>query len=145
MRLKVKKLVNDAKLPERANNRDAGLDVFSNVTTIIPIGATSKIDTGIALEIEPAKDDYNTYSIFVKERSSLGSKGLAKRAGVLDMDYRGHIIICLTNHTGKPYQIIKGDKIAQLVIQKVETPIVVEVDELSDTIRGDKGFGSTGK
>lgn len=144
MKLKVKKLHPEAKLPERAYNTDAGLDCFSNVSLVIPVGATAKVDTGIALELELDKDDFHNYAILVHERSSLGSKGLARRAGVLDIAYRGPVVICLTNHSDKPYQILRGDKIAQLLIQRVETPSIEEVSSLSNTLRGENGFGSTG-
>lgn len=145
MKLKIKKLHPEARLPERANNTDAGLDCFSNVALTIPVGATVKIDTGIALELEPYKDDVNNYAIFVYERSSMGAKGLARRAGLIDSSYRGPIVICMTNHSDKPYQVLRGDKIAQLVIQRVETPTIEEVESLSNTARGVGGFGSTGQ
>ena len=145
MNLKVKKISQTAKLPERAYNSDAGLDIFADIACTIPVKATAKIDTGLSLELELDKDDFHTYAIFVHERSSLGSKGLARRAGLIDMAYRGPVVICLTNHSDKPYQVLKGDKIAQLVIQRVETPTVLEVSELNNTLRGENGFGSTGK
>lgn len=145
MKLKVKKLHPEARLPERAHNTDAGLDCFSNVALTIPVGQTAKIDTGISLELVPDNDDFHVYAIFVHERSSMGAKGLARRAGLIDSAYRGPLVVCLTNHSDKPYQIIRGDKIAQLVVQRVETPTVEEVEELSPTLRANQGFGSTGR
>lgn len=145
MILNIKKIHPDAKIPERSNNTDAGLDCFSVVALVIPVGQTVKVDTGISLELVPNSDDFNNYAIFVMERSSLGSKGIARRAGVVDFGYRGPLVICLTNHSDKPYQILKGDKIAQLVVQRVEMPRIEEVEQLSTTSRNSNGFGSTGR
>ena len=98
-----------------------------------------KIDTGIAVKIPSG------YVGLIRDKSSIGSKGIIVCGGVVDSDYTGNIIVCLANVTNIPYTFNKGDKIAQLLIVPCYTPTLVEVDELSQTERGDKGFGSTGK
>jgi dUTP pyrophosphatase len=98
-----------------------------------------KIDTHIAIEIPKG------YVGLIRDKSSIGGKGIVVCGGVLDEKYRGNIIICLANTTNMPYNFRKGDKIAQLLIVPYVTPQLIEVDELEQTERGDKGFGSTGR
>lgn len=108
---------------------------------ILP-GETVLIPTGIAAAI-PAG-----YAGFVFARSGLSVKmGLApaNKVGVIDADYRGEILVALYNQSGQVRLVRDGDRIAQLVIEKVETPDFEEVDELPSTERGAGGFGSTGK
>lgn len=100
------------------------------------------IHTGIAVEIPSG------YVGLLYARSGLACKrGLApaNKVGVIDSDYRGEIIVCLHNHSDEYHFIYDGDRIAQLVISTVETPEFNVVDNLSDTVRSDGGFGSTGK
>ena len=107
-------------------------------------GETVKVHTGISVEVEGAKD----VCLFIYARSSLATKfGLAPAncVGVVDWDYRGEIIVALHNYSDKDYEIKAGDRVAQLVITNVLTPETQEVEELSDTERGEGGFGSTGK
>lgn len=112
---------------------------------MLKAGETTKVDTGIAVQIERDADDYHLYALFIHERSSVGSKGIGRRAGVIDFSYTGPLVVCLTNHTDRDYEVLRGDKIAQLVIQRVETPFVEEVEELTTTDRGSNGFGSSGR
>ena len=144
MRLKVKRLHENAKLPTRAHNSDCGYDLYSIVDLHIKPHETVKIRTGIAVQIEKDKDDYSTYMIKIEERSSLGSIGFGKRAGIVDEGYTNELIVCMTNHNEHSTSIGCGQKIAQFLIHKIYTPHIEEVEELSDTDRGLKGFGSSG-
>lgn len=139
MKLKVKRLHIDAKLPTRAHHDDAGLDIYCYETITIPPYQTVKVPTGIAYEVPDG------YCVFAWDKGSLGSKGLKTLGGVLDSGYQGEMFVPMHNLNDSPYVFEKGDKIAQIVIQKVELWEVEESEELSETIRGKGGFGSTGK
>lgn len=146
MILKVKKLRTEAALPARQTQFSAGYDLFACTGEPITVraGETVKIPTGIALELEGTREAV----MLIYARSSLATKfGIAPAncVGVIDWDYRGEIIVALHNSSDKHYTISHGDRIAQLVITPVFTPQAVEAEELSDTDRGEGGFGSTGK
>lgn len=143
MRIKVIKTDKEAKIPERAHDTDAGFDLFSLESKIIKPHYTEKFRTGIRVQLDETGD--NLYCIRFCERSSLGSKGIGVRAGVIDFSYTGELIVCLTNHNDHEYEILKGDKIVQFIVQKVETPYVLEVDSFEETDRGSGAFGSTGR
>jgi dUTP pyrophosphatase len=140
--LEVKRLNKDTILPTRAHPFDAGLDIYSNEDVFIPLGTTVKVSTGIAVNIPPG------YYGRINDRSSMAIKGLRTGAGVVDTGYQGELSIILhnLNHIGDDdgYLITKGDRIAQLVIQKIELPIVKEVDSFEESERGSNGYGSTG-
>lgn len=143
MQLKIKKLDPNAKLPIRGSEHAAGWDLYAlNAEKIYP-GKTKKIETGLAIEIPEG------YFGAIYARSGLATKkGLrpANCVGVIDSDYRGPIIVALRNdHMNNVESFEEGERIAQLVIQKYEDLDIVEVDELSDTSRGEGGFGSTGE
>jgi dUTP pyrophosphatase len=139
MKLKIKKLHPNAIVPTRDHHDDAGLDVSCYEETVIPPHTTVKVGTGIAYEIPDG------YCLFAWDKSSLGAKGIKTLGGVCDSGYRGELFIALHNLNNEPYIFEGGHKIAQMVIQKVELWEVEEVTELSDSARGDGGFGSTGK
>lgn len=139
MKLKVKKLHPDAKLPTRAHHDDAGLDIYCYEETIIPTHTTIKVPTGIAYEVPDG------YCVFAWDKGSVGSKGIKTLGGVLDSGYRGELFIPMHNLNSEPYIFEAGNKIAQMVIQKVELWEVEESEELSETKRGMGSFGSTGK
>lgn len=142
--IKVKKLREGAQLPTYGTAFSAGADLYAclnEAVTILP-GETKKIPTGIAMEL-PAGTAGLIYA-----RSSLGTKrGLApaNKVGVIDSDYRGEFLIFLHNHSAEPQTIANGERVAQLLVTPVFTPGFVEAEELSDTLRGAGGFGSTGK
>lgn len=139
MILKTKKIDAAASLPTRATAGDAGLDLCSVEDVVIQPGDRLVVRTGIAMEIPSG------YAGLVWDKSGLAAKkGLKTMGGVIDAGYRGEIQVVLANLGSEPHPIAVGDKIAQLLIQKVELPDIVEVAELSDTERGDGGFGSTG-
>jgi dUTP pyrophosphatase len=142
--MRVKRLHPNAKLPTRAYNEALGYDLYALEDVTIPavdenggIGM-AKVRTGIAIELPPM------WGAFIKDRSSIATKRrLVCVAGVIDPDYRGEIIVCLENHSGKVQQIKAGEKIAQLVPIPILGMPVVESDELTKTNRGDGGFGSS--
>lgn len=140
MVLKVKKLDAQAKLPTRATLGDAGLDLYSTQEVVIRSGERLMVGTGIAMEIPIG------YAGLVWDKSGLAAKkGLKVMGGVIDAGYRGEVRVVLTNLGDATHTIAVGDKIAQLLIQKVGFPEVTEVSELSDSERGEGGFGSTGR
>lgn len=143
-RLKVKKLSPNARIPTRATEHSAGYDLYSCIEAplLVPARGRVSVPTGIALEIEDG------FAGFVFGRSGLGIRyGLvpSNAVGVVDSDYRGEIVVGLSNHSDYDYFIQPYERIAQLIIQPALSPEIVECGELSDTVRGSGGFGSTGK
>jgi len=136
--IKVKRLSDDAKLPKRAYD-SIGYDLYSIEDVELLKHDVKKVRTGIAIEIPEG------YVGIIKERSSVGSKGVAIRAGVIDPDYRGEVIVVLHNIDNVYHKIKKGDKVAQLLIVPVLIDDVIEVEELTPTERGANGFGSSDK
>lgn len=139
MFLKIKKMTENAITPTRNHKTDAGLDMYANTDVIIPSHMCSVVSTGIAAEIPEG------FAGLIWGRSGLSKCGIHKYAGVVDSSYRGEIKVVLYNSTHSDYIINRGDRIAQLLIQKVEIPIVVDVEALNETERGADGFGSSGK
>ena len=140
LKLEVKKLISDAKLPTRAHPNDAGLDLYSSEGCVLSPGERRSVKTSIALSIPDG------FAGLIWDKSSVGARdGIKVLGGVIDAAYRGEILVGLVNLSSKDYAIEKGAKIAQLLVQKVELPEVCEVSELDDTMRGTGGFGSTGK
>jgi dUTP pyrophosphatase len=127
-----------AKLPERAHHSDAGADLFAYENLEIYPNEQKLVDTGIAIKIPQG------FAGFVYNRSSQGKKGITipHSVGVIDSGYRDTIKVLLKNIGDDPYKITAGDRIAQLVIQKVE--LVGFKDIWNDSTRGTGGFGSTG-
>lgn len=144
MKIKIKKLNENAVIPTQGSEYAAGVDLYATpptMSTNIPAGQTAKINTGICVEIP------NGYFGAIFARSGLATKrGLrpANCVGVIDSDYRGEVIVALHNDTDKCESIHVGDRIAQLVILPYLPVEFEEVDELSNTDRGEGGFGSTG-
>jgi len=137
--IKVKKIKEISKTPQKNHSSDAGWDLFSVENIIIPKQSRAIISTGISTEIPEG------YCALIWDRSSMGSKGFHRFAGVIDCSYRGEWKVILCNFSQTNHEIKSGDKIAQAIIQKVEDVLFIEVDELSDTERGKKGFGSSGR
>lgn len=137
--LKVKKLDPRAKLPRYALPGDAGLDFFCYEEVVIPPNERHIFHTGIAVEIPQG------HVGLVWDRSGNSNKrGLKVLGGVFDSGYRGEVFICLLNTTQTPITLTAESAIAQMLIQKVEEITVVEADELSESHRGERRFGSTG-
>ena len=142
--IRVKRLDPKAKLPTYGSAAAAGADLYACLSEPVTIGPGESgwIGTGIAMEV-PAGCAGLIYA-----RSGLACKrGLApaNKVGVVDSDYRGEVVVVLHNHSAVPQTVEHGERIAQMVIAPVFTPPYVEVEELTDSERGDGGFGSTGK
>ena len=141
--VKVKKLYENAKLPVYGTEFSAGADLCACLDAPVTLqpGETRLISIGIAVEI-PAG-----YAGLVYARSGLASKrGLApaNKVGVVDSDYRGEFFVPLHNHGAVPQTIEPGNRIAQMILTPYLTANFIEADTLSDTVRGEGGFGSTG-
>lgn len=141
--IRVKKLHANAKLPAYGTAEAAGADLYACLEedVVIAPGQSAWISTGIALEVPRG------CAGLVYARSGLACKrGLApaNKVGVIDSDYRGPVTVVLHNHGQEPQTISNGERIAQLVITPVLTPPYEQTQELSDTSRGQGGFGSTG-
>ena len=129
----------DAYIPTRAHDTDAGLDLRSPETVYLPAHSSRTIDTGVHVELPRG-----TAGLLVS-RSGLNVKNGITSTGLIDEGYTGSIAVKLYNHSTVPYKVIRGDKISQLVIIPVLYEDIEIVGELSETERGVRGFGSTGK
>lgn len=141
MTLNIQRLHPDAILPTRAHENDAGLDLYAAVQVGIPVLGRNLVGTGIAVAIPPGHVGYIT------PRSGLAhSHGITvlNSPGTIDAGYTGEIKVNLINHGQAPYLVQPGERIAQLVIHKVELPWVQEVNDLPTSERSTNGFGSTG-
>ena len=142
--IRVKILRNGAKLPTYGSPEAAGADLYACLESAVTIrpGETAFIPTGIAMEVP------KNCAGLVYARSGLACKQClapANKVGVVDSDYRGEITVVLHNHGSVAQTVENGQRIAQMVITPVLTPPYEEAQELSDTNRGQGGFGSTGK
>ncbi len=141
MKLKIKKLNQEALIPSYQTKEAAGFDLHSVDEVVIKKGERKLISTGLAFEIEKG------YEIQIRPRSGLAFKhgvSVLNSPGTIDSDYRGEIKVLLINLGNEDFEIKKGDRIAQAVIAPVVQAKILEVDELSSTERGSGGFGSTG-
>ncbi len=137
--IRVQKRDPGAIIPERAHPTDAGADLFSIETVVLVPGERRAIKTGIALAIPDG------YVGLVWDKSGRAVKeGLTTLAGVIDSAYRGELQVVLLNVSDDSVTVQAGEKIAQLLIQKIETPTITVVESLEETHRGEGGFGSTG-
>jgi dUTP pyrophosphatase len=154
LELQVELLDEHAKVPTKAYDKDAGLDIYALHKEVVrgPMieygyddddrfrgGEVSIIRTGIAVKIPDG------YFGLIGNRSSMGKRGLIVMGAIIDSSYTGELMIMLTNNTDEPHRIEAGDKIAQLLILPVPQVTVKVVDELPNTARGQSGFGSSGR
>jgi dUTP pyrophosphatase len=139
MKLRIKRINSEAKLPLYQHSGDAGLDLFSAVGAVIAAGEVKAIPTGIKMSIPEG------YVGLIWDKSGLSLRGAHRLAGVVDAGYRGEVRVVMANLSREPFAIQKGMKIAQMLIQPVVTVEIVEAEELDDTSRGEGGFGSTGR
>lgn len=133
------KLDADAIMPTRAHETDAGLDLKSREDKIVPAHGSAVFDTGVHVELPPFTAG------FIKSKSGLNVKHDLTSDGVVDEGYIGSICVKLYNHGDTDYQVKRGDKISQLVVVDIHIPRLQPVDELDETERGERGFGSTGR
>ena len=138
--LKVKRLTDTAKLPTRATKGSAGYDLYADEDAVVPPNHGSVlISTGIAVEIDPGKCGQ------VWPRSGMDTKKHVTRgAGLIDSDYRGEIKVLLINRSSQNFSVLRGHRVAQLVLTVAFDDDVVEVDCLDETDRNAGGFGSSG-
>jgi dUTP pyrophosphatase len=128
-------------LPAYATGGAAGMDVVSAEDVTLAPGARHAVATGLAMAIPPG------FEIQVRPRSGLALKhgiSVPNAPGTIDSDYRGELKVILINHGAKPFEILRGDRVAQLVLAPVTRASWLTVEELEATERGEGGFGSTG-
>lgn len=141
MKIPVFRLDTELPLPSHSHPGDAGVDLRSVITTTLAPGERVLVPTGVAFEI-PAK-----HCALVMPRSGLALKhgiSIVNSPGLIDSGYRGEIKVTLINHGTEPFDVVRGERIAQLVVVPYVTQEIVAVENLTDTSRGDGGYGSTG-
>lgn len=140
--LRLRRLDPDLPLPRRAHPDDAGIDLFSAIDLRLAPGRRQVVGTGVAVALPPGMVG------LIHPRSGLAARtglSIVNTPGTIDAGYRGELRVCLINHDpDETITISRGDRIAQLLIQRVELLEVLEVDELDDTARGAGGYGSSG-
>lgn len=131
----------DAIIPTSAHDTDSGYDVYSVEQKVIPAKGSAVVEVGLQFAYIP-----EGYWVKVEGRSGLSFKhSILPHPGIIDCDYRGPAGILLYNHSNRDYTVSKGDKIAQFVVYKLHKLGMEETDEIHSTVRGAKGFGSSGK
>jgi len=141
--LKVKLLIPEAKLPVYSSTWAAGMDVHASTSLTIPPKTTALVKTGIA--VSWTGPDASNYYLRVAPRSGLAFKsGIFVNAGVIDWDYRGEIGVVLYNSSDVEFDVKTGDRVAQMILEKINRVSVVPTETLDSTDRGSGGFGSTG-
>jgi dUTP pyrophosphatase len=137
--IEFKKLTADAILPTRETSHAAALDLYANEQVVISSKKFTAVKTGVAVAVPSGH--YGR----IAPRSGLAVKfGIDTLAGVIDSDYRGELIVLLMNNGDTDFTVNKGDRIAQFLIEAIITPEPVWAEQLTETDRGEKGFGSTG-
>ena len=139
--IKIKKTHRDAILPKYAHEGDGGMDLFSLENYLIKAGERKLIETGLQVEIPRG------YEMQIRPKSGLTLKygiTVLNTPGTIDSGYRGDVGVIVINHDKEDYEVKKGQKIAQAVINKIERVSIIESENLSNTKRGEGGFGSTG-
>ena len=140
MKLKIQKTA-DVPLPKYAHEGDAGMDLYSAEYLVLKPGERKVVSAGIKIAVPEG------YEAQIRPKSGLTlNHGITvlNTPGTIDAGYRGTVGVILINHSNEDFKIEKGSKIAQIVINKIETVEVEEVEELDETKRGEGGFGSTG-
>ncbi len=139
MELRYKKLHPDAKVPTYAHATDAAMDLYTVEDFLLAPGERKSVPTGLAFAIPTG------YVGLIWDKSGVSHKrGIKCLGGVIDSGYRGEVFLGVVNVGTQTQQFAKGDKVSQMLIQKVEQPHLVEIDELDETDRGEGAFGSTG-
>ena len=137
--LRVRLVSPNATVPTRGSQGAAGYDLYSIEDGVVPLRGRAVVSTGISITVPNG-----TYGR-IAPRSGLAAKhSIAVGAGVVDADFTGIVQVIMFNHSDEDFHFSKGDRIAQLVLERIMTPDVVVVDELDETERSDKGLGSTG-
>jgi len=142
IKAKILKVDKDLPTPKYAHFGDAGMDLYSAEDYVLKCGERKIFSTGLKIEIPEG------YEVQIRPRSGLAAKHgitVLNTPGTLDYQYRGIIGVILINHGNADFEVKRGERIAQMVFNKFESAELIEVEELSDTARGEGGFGSTGK
>jgi len=139
MKLFVKRLSEKAKLPLRGSKQAAGYDLSSAHNILIPGRGKALVKTDLAMIIPEG-----CYGRIAPRSGLSWKKHLDIGAGVIDRDYRGNVGVVIFNHAEEDFQVTTGDRIAQLIMERLAEPEVVEVSDLNETVRGSSGYGSTG-
>lgn len=139
LKVGVKLLHPEAKVPKMQRQGDAAFDLYAVEDVIIPLKSYAHVSCGIALEIPPG------YKVMINGRSGLALKGIQCHVGTIDENYKGNIGTILYNWNDSSYPIKKGDRVGQISVQKVISTVYQEVQELSSSVRGAQGFGSSGR
>ena len=142
VRVALRRLDDGLPVPRQARPDDAGVDLHAREDRTLAPGERALVPTGVAIALPPG------YAAFVHPRSGLAARhgvSIVNAPGTVDAGYRGEILVNLVNtDTAEPFTLRRGDRIAQLVVQQVATPVFDVVDELPPSERGDGGHGSTG-
>jgi dUTP pyrophosphatase len=139
VKIKIKKLKENAVIPSYAHPGDAGLDFYSTESVVLKPGERRVISTGIAIELPEG------YVSLIWGKGGLAAKkGIAILGGVIEHTYRGDYGVVALNTSSEDFVVSEGDKIAQLLIQPIATAEIEVVGELSESVRGDGAYGSTG-
>ncbi|MEO6758025.1 MAG: dUTP diphosphatase [Saprospiraceae bacterium] len=143
MKLRIRKLHADAILPQYAHGplEDAGMDLCSVAEALLEPNVPQAVPTGLSIELPPG------FEAQIRPRSGLAFKhaiSVPNSPGTIDPGYRGEVKVILINLGRQAYQISKGDRIAQMVVARYEA-VEIEEGDLSDTVRGEGGFGSSGR
>src|SRR3954466_11099754 len=140
--ISIKRLDPELPLPSYAHPGDAGADLHSSIDLTLDPGERALVPTGIAMALPEG------YVALVHPRSGLAAKhgiSIVNAPGTIDAGYRGEVKVCLVNtDPHEPFAVRRGDRIAQLVVQRFESAAFVEADDLPGSVRGDGGYGSTG-
>lgn len=140
MKIQIKKINPKAKVPKISLKGDAGMDLFSSIDFVLLPGEKIACPTGVAIKIPTG------YAGLIWDKGSVGIvAGVKTLGGVFDSNYTGEWIIGLVNLSQNKFEVRKGQKIAQVIFQKIEIPEIEEVADLEKTNRGESAFGSTGK
>lgn len=139
MKIRFKKLNNNAIAPKFNGVGDAGMDIYSDSDVLVEPSKVVAVPTGISMELPEG------YVALVWDRSGLAIKnGIKTMGGVIDSGFRGEVKVIMTNLSDKELKLEKGSRVAQMIIQRYEVPEVELVEDLSESERGDGGFGSSG-
>lgn len=142
MELRVKIVENGSEqhVPARMSQEAAGLDVRAALDTVVRImpGSSEAIPLGVAVEVPVG------YEVQLRPRSGLTRRGIVCGFGTIDSDYRGQLFAVLFNHSGTPHNVFHGERVAQIVVNRIEVCAPMVVHELRATERGSGGMGSTG-
>uniref|UniRef100_A0A0C9S2A1 Deoxyuridine 5'-triphosphate nucleotidohydrolase n=1 Tax=Wollemia nobilis TaxID=56998 RepID=A0A0C9S2A1_9CONI len=137
--LRVKRLSPNAILPSRGSALAAGYDLSSAAACVVPARGKALVPTDLSIAVPQG-----TYARIAPRSGLAWKNSIDVGAGVIDADYRGPVSVILFNHSDKDFDVKAGDRVAQLILEKIVTPEVLEVDDLESTSRAGGGFGSTG-